>query len=363
MGWFQRFRPTVCAAAVWILVLAISAEVEAQASPTSCRGVDPVAASSSIEAGDAAIARATSLASRGRAAAARRAFEEALASYETACAAGAELALERRAIPLARLGRPLDAIVSLDAFLAAHPLESLPADDRARIESNHRSLERQVATLSITARPEATVWLAGRELGRTPILQHRLEAGGSIQLTLRAAGHQDWVQEVPLEPGITQRLAVELSPLPSQASASTQPSTESTLASETSSSQPSSVASEAEHPRPSSGGSDRVPWIAVASVAAAIGLGVGIGGVVLLSDRRGSMDGSCFGPVRSAIPGCLEIRAEYDLGVGLAIGGFVFAALAGASAIVLALLPGEERGASASIECSLGLGVACRGTF
>jgi hypothetical protein len=361
----------LCAATLGTMALAAPCRAVAQAGPAQCRGVDPGAAASAIAAGDEAVERAASLASRGRAAAARSAFEAALSSYDAACSAGADLALERRAIPLARLGRALDAIQSLDAFLAAHPLESLPPDDRARIESNRRSVERQVTTLSIAAQPPATASIDGREIGSTPITAYRLAAGGSVRVVLRAPGHQDWTQEVSLEPGTTQRLSVELVQLP--AAEPTPPlvsvpsptevadPTERTPARDTDTTVASGPG--AEEPVHGGGGSDRVPWIVVSGVVAAIGLGVGVGGVVLASDRRAALEGACFTVAAPLVPGCPSIVAEHDLGVGLAVGGFALAALAGTAAVVLAVLPEEHGGGGASLTCSVGLGISCRASF
>ncbi|MBX7195379.1 MAG: PEGA domain-containing protein [Sandaracinaceae bacterium] len=309
-------------------------------------------------------------------------FAEALASYDRACAAGADLALERRALALARLGRALDAVRSLDAFLAAHPLDTLPEADRARIESNRRSLERQVVTLAVASQPEATVLVNGREIGQTPILHHRLAAGGEIELTLRAPGHLDRVQQVTLEAGVAQRIVVQLSPIPATAEPVVEPVEVEPVAQEQAiepvEDSPSAesptrarpdtapIATRSEAERTPSQAMDRTPWVVVAGVVAAAGLGAGIGGVVLMSDRRSAMEGACFGLVPDVIPGCDAIRSEYDLGTGLAIGGFALAAIAGTAAVLIAVIPSgdEDPGSRTSLSCGLGLsGLACQGTF
>jgi hypothetical protein len=95
-------------------------------------------------------------------------LEAALASYDDACVAGEVTALERRATVLARLERPLEAIRSLDAFLARRPLATLDPRLRERVAANLTRLEERVATLDLTLTPEdAVVSVDGHvEVGR-----------------------------------------------------------------------------------------------------------------------------------------------------------------------------------------------------
>ena len=95
-------------------------------------------------------------------------LEAALSAYDDACLGGELSALERRATVLARLDLPLDAIRSLDAFLARRPLATLDTRLRERVAANLARLEARVASLDLTLSPEdASVTLDGRaEIGR-----------------------------------------------------------------------------------------------------------------------------------------------------------------------------------------------------
>lgn len=75
--------------------------------------------------------------------------EAALRAFNQQCAAGSDWALEQRAAVLVVLKRDLEAARSLDAFLARHPLESLPADVRVRVEKNTPLVYAHVGTLEI----------------------------------------------------------------------------------------------------------------------------------------------------------------------------------------------------------------------
>src|SRR5581483_757575 len=95
-----------------------------------------------------------------------------------ACAAGDDTALELRAYALAGLERYVEAAKSLDAFLAAPPIDTLPDDVKDRVEAQAPEILRHVASVSVTSKPDgARVSINHRPIGTTPIKDIRLAAG------------------------------------------------------------------------------------------------------------------------------------------------------------------------------------------
>lgn len=347
-----------------ILACGTLAASTSSAQVPSCHGTDPSRAASALEEGDAALGEAVRLRSRHRDERAAQAFERALAAYDAACTAGTDVALERRAIPLVRLGRPLEAIESLDAFIALHPLEGLSEADRARVESNLQVVEREVATLIVIAEPEADVLLDGAAVGRTPLPRLR-RLPGDVELTLRASGHVDAQRRVTLVRGESYRLEVRLEPEP------------------VASAEPVGAASPVLEPAPRSvppppampsvpveRGPDRFwGWAVGAGAVAAVAFAWGITGAVQMSDARNQLGGACFLPGSEALPGCADTRSRYDLGVGLAASGFPIGGALLITAISLGIVDalsvsGAADGPTVRLDCGLGVGSAtCRGTF
>ncbi len=156
---------------------------------------------------------------RGPSAESRRAWSEALEAYDRACTAGADEALERRAIPLFRLERALEAAESLDAFLAAHPMSSLEPAVRRRITANLRAIERAVATVVVTTSPaEAQVFVDDALRGQGPTARVRVAPETSVELEVRAEGYTTHRVVSTFSRGEDHVLAVQLVPLASAAS-------------------------------------------------------------------------------------------------------------------------------------------------
>lgn len=328
-----------------------------------CHGTDPSRAASALEEGDAALGEAVRLRSRHRDERAAQAFERALAAYDAACTAGTDVALERRAIPLVRLGRSLEAIESLDAFIALHPLDGLSEADRARVESNLQVVEREVATLIVIAEPEADVLLDGASVGRTPLVRLR-RLPGDVELTLRAPGHVDAQRHVTLVRGESYRLEVRLEPEPV---ASAEPVAEAGPVREPA---PRTVPPPPMASPPIERGPDRFwGWAVGTGAAAAVAFAWGITGAIVMTDARGELGGACFLPGSEALPGCDDTRSRYDLGVGLAASGFPIGGALLITAISLGIVDalsvsGAADGPTVRLDCGLGVGSAtCRGTF
>ncbi len=174
-------------AVVGVLVLACASRVHAQVPP--CEGDDAAAAATALDEGDRAADRAAAALQRHHAGDAEAAWSEALAAYDRACAAGEDQALERRAIPLFRLGRVAEAASSLDTFLADHPADQLDRAQARRVAANLRAIERRVATLVITPTPlTAVVTVGGIERG-VGTVRVRVAAETSVTVVARAEGY------------------------------------------------------------------------------------------------------------------------------------------------------------------------------
>ena len=134
--------------------------------PPHCDGTDKAAAEHQKSEGIAHYRRAK--AGQGDVA---TEFTTALASFDAACAAGDDTALELRGYALAGLERWVEALESLDAFLAAHPLLTLSDDIKGRVSAQLDELSTRTATLNVDTKPQhgVRVLVIHREMGATPI--------------------------------------------------------------------------------------------------------------------------------------------------------------------------------------------------
>jgi hypothetical protein len=359
MAFVHAFLRSFLLGSLVLLGVGLVGPTYAEAQIPSCRGTDPERAARAISAGDEAVAAASALRGRHRDDAARAAFERALASYDEACAAGTDLALERRAIPLSRLGRPLEAIESVDAFVRAHPLESLSEEDRARVESNVHAMERDVASLTVSSVPNAEVFVGGTSVGSSPLVRLRRLPQESVELVLRAPGYLDFAQQIELVPGETFRLEVRLERDPALVSVPPAPlnPVEPDIATGPAASGEDRAAAPLASARP-----DLTPWVVVTAAGAVVFGALGIVGTVWAIDRRLALGGACF-EFGAGVGECSGIRTEHDTGAGLAVGGFVVAAALATTAIVLAV-SGDDGDPRGSIACGVGpVSLGCRGRF
>jgi hypothetical protein len=172
-----------------VLVLSCTSVVHVHAQVPACEGDDAELAARSLDEGDRAADRAVLALQRRHAEEATTAWTEALAAYDRACTAGEDQALERRAIPLFRLGRVAEAASSLDIFLDDHPVEQLEPEIARRVTTNLRAIERRVATLTVLPTPEsATVIVDGRTVG-TGSTRVRVAAETNVTVVVRAPGY------------------------------------------------------------------------------------------------------------------------------------------------------------------------------
>ncbi len=191
----------------------------AGAQAPTCPGADTEGAARALSEGDRASDRAAAAVRRHRSEDAAREWAAALAAYDRACADGADEALERRAIPLFRLGRVVDAAVSLDSFLAIHAMDSLPAEVARRVAANLSVIERSVATLHLTTTPStAEIRVDGVPRGVGPGLRVRVAVQSPVTLEVVAGGYESQRATITYEPG-EHDVAVALRPVLSLAPA------------------------------------------------------------------------------------------------------------------------------------------------
>ena len=347
-------------------LLVFASGARAQEPVPRCGGSDPEAAARALAEGDAAVDRAVRLVQRRRDAEARAAYEAAVQAYDQSCAAGADRALERRAIPLSRLGRPLDAIRSLDAFVAAHPLSSLPEEDRRRLESNLHALERDVGSLAVDSTPPGRVRVDGAEQGSTPTPVLRVAPDAHVRIEVTAEGHEPASREIDVGRGVVSRVELNLVPVaPARASPSgTGPSTGPSSAELPSGG--GSTGSGAGPTLPPVAPSDDglVPWAIVSTSGAVLLLvGAAVSTAWMVSIETGQF-GSCLLAGAGATPACAGTISDHNTALGISIAGYVGAAALGTAAIVLWVMHGSHAPPPTSVTCGPGaLGLGCTGTF
>lgn len=173
------------------LMLSVPAVGVAQALPV-CDGHDVTGASEAFEAGNQLLTEATAEARARHRDRARELAAEALTHFDRQCELGDDGGLAERAAALMLMGEPLRSAQSYDAYLRDHPLVSLDARTRRRIEAN---LQPGVITVDVRGRVTATLFVDDLDFGpiprdgglRIPYGEHRLDAlapDGSVLTTV-----------------------------------------------------------------------------------------------------------------------------------------------------------------------------------
>lgn len=264
------------------------------------------------------------------------AMAEALLAFEAECAAGNILALEFRAYALGGLGRELEAIRTLDALLAAQPLEALPPSVRARITEQRPHLLARVASLSVRSNvADAQIALNGQQPTTLPLREHRL-APGRVELVVSAPGYAPWRREFHLVAGSTRdefvvltRALVDDEPVP-RGEISVDPSHGDTTSPRTS---PDTRAPEPRAPH------QLRPW-AVATLTG--GLVLGVTGIVASVWRVNRAEAYEQGCATEDLPGCTDVYDQFVAARGLQIGTFVGAGVLLGTSVLLWLLDSRQ---------------------
>ena len=273
----------------------------------------------------------------------------ALGFFEAACAAGDDTVLELRAYALAGVERFVEAAETLDAFLAAHPLETLSEETRTRVASQKPQILARVASLSVeTPSPGATVTVNHRVVGTTPLRPLRL-APGRYDVEVTAEGVGPTTRSLDLSAG---EHTESFAPAPTAP-----PATTATLA-----------ATHAPSSSSESSQASLMPWAIGTGVAAVVLIGAGIGGVAWANERSNTYNAvNC---ANTNATGCSSTLSQYHAARGIEIGGFVGAGAAAVASGLLFYLDHQraqvaKSGVSAGpVSCTIpGPGVVCSGVF
>jgi hypothetical protein len=259
----------------------------------------------------------------------------ALGFFEAACAAGDDSALELRAYALAGVERFVEAAQTLDAFLAIHPLDSLPPATRARLAQQQPEILGRVVSLTIeTPAPGAHVTLNHQSAGVTPLPHLRL-APGRYDIEVTPEGQPAITRSLDLVAGERTETFGPPAPGPTDARVALPPPTVDTGSSPT----------------------NLHPWALGTAIGAGVLLAAGIGGAVWANERSNTYNGAlCDGTSRT---GCASTLSQYYDARDLEIVGFVGAGLGAIASGVLFYLDHKSGSAPAAAIGSGGDGLSC----
>jgi hypothetical protein len=239
----------------------------------------------------------------------------ALGFFDAACAAGDTSALELRAYALAGLDRYVEAAKSLDAFLAIHDMDSLPDDVKQRVEAQTPEILNHVASLTVITKPEgAAIAINHRPAGIAPVKNIRLAAG-------------TYDIEATSERG-TQKRTVELGLGSHEEVFDFTPKTEEAPP-------PPPPPLPPEKPK---GKASLVPFIIGGGALAAIGAGIGIGGLAFASGQADSYNAMTCSKMPAPMP-CAGLRDGWSTGRAIGVVGLI---VGGLSAVTTGILLGVE---------------------
>jgi hypothetical protein len=313
-------------------------------------------------------------------------MREALAEFDRQCALGDDWALELRASVLFVLGRHVDAMESLDAFLTAHPLETLPSDVRGRVTANLPLLEERVATLRPRASmPGASIRVNGGAWRPLDGALLRVEPG-EARIEVSANGRVVAEATERFAAGTVSERTFDVRPPPAAAAAlpppaaqpAEPPMTGTEIAALESEAPPGLGGRRATTTRDvappatsatSGGGVDLVPWAVTVGVIAAVSLGVAVPLRIVSDDQWAQYQAAnCAASPR---PECDIVLDESITTLHASTALFVAGSVLTAGAIVLGIVQaasggsnGEDPRAAAGLTCVPGLlGASCRMDF
>lgn len=281
-----------------------------------CTGADAEGASAAFEEGNRLMAQAIEQAGRRRIDRARELAAEALTHFDRQCELGDDSALAERGAALMLMGEALASAQSYDAYLRLHPLSSMDARTRRRVEANLQPGS-MIAELEGEAAGALTLFVDDLEFGalpreetlRLPLGDHALEARNDAGEVLASA-------TVSLVEGASaSRVTLHLPVIEAS-----EPVTDAEPVLE-----PEPVVTPIEEP--TSTRPDYLPYYLATGIAAGVFLGAGIGLQVAADDRAQTYNRFCLDPTMP-YAGCGSVRSEYDGLFGAAIAGYVLAGLA-----------------------------------
>jgi hypothetical protein len=270
----------------------------------------------------------------------------ALGFLDASCAAGDDTALELRAYTLAAVERFVEAAKTLDAFLAAHPLDTLPPATRERLAAQQPAILTRVASLSVESPTAgAQVFINHQLAGLTPLHSVRL-APGRYDIEVAVEGGAPMARTVDLAAGErTETFTSPVAFVPVDAKAArTAPREQAPARSPT---QPSLR-----------------PWAVGTGIGALVLLVGGGAGAIWANERSSLYDTNNCATVPKV--GCSTALSEYHAAQGIEVAGFVGGGLAAVASGLLFYLDRGQRSASplpasaGSVSCRIpGMAVAC----
>lgn len=289
-----------------LALLATSLVSRAHAQLPECSGHDPAAASTEFEAGNALLTQAIDQASHRHADRAHQLATEALTHFDHQCELGDSSAYAERGASLLLLGEPLRSAQSYDAYLATHPLDSLEARTRRRIEPNL-----QPATIELEIQnPRGHLFLNDLDFGPLPRTTNVRVPLGEYRIEVRVDDIVVATEPASLSAETTfTHVSIFLPP-------------------ETTGALPPVVPVVTALPviqnRALPARTDYVPFYVVSAIATGVGLALGVGLVIAADERARTYNSLCFPTV---ISGCSSVLSERDTFLGVSVAGFVLGAI------------------------------------
>lgn len=291
------------------VALVLLAPGAARAQLPECTGHDVDGASAEFEAGNALLAQSIEQLSHRRVDRAHELATQALAHFDRQCELGDTSAYAERGAALLLLGEPLRSAESYDAYLRAHPLDSLDARTRRRLEPNL-----QPGTLDLEVEnPRGHLFVDELDFGalprttgvRVPYGEHVVEVRGddgsslaSTQVSLSAESSHAAVH-LFVEP-LVAAVEPEVVTVPVVAPPPPPP------------------------PEPASARTDFFPFYLASGITAGVGLAIGVGLVIAADERARTYNATCYPTI---VAGCTSVLSERDTDLVVSVIGFVVAGL------------------------------------
>jgi hypothetical protein len=320
-------RPRVLVVALLsaLTVTAVSLPHASAQDMPSCTGSDVDGAAQEFEQGNALMQQALGEVRR-HLERARVIAGEALQHFDRQCELGDTGALAERGAALMLMGQLLRSAQSFDAFLFLHPIETLDARTRRRIESN---LQPGTLRVTFTNRSEGRLFIDDLDFGllpratdvHVPYGSHEVEARDATGTVL---AHATVVLDAGSSVADALLAAPELTPVvvPVQQVTTPTPTPTSTP-----------------HPQPAAQRQDFLAYYIAAGAAAAVGVGLGIGGLLGADDRAQTWNTYCLD---GGYSGCDSVLSERDTDLGLAVAGFVVGGLGVAGIAIVAVMDASQ---------------------
>lgn len=291
-----------------------------------CTGHDAGGASTEFEAGNALMTQAIDQAGHRHMDRARELATEALARFDRQCELGDTSAFAERGAALLLLGEPLRSAQSYDAYLVLHPLDTIDARTRRRIEPN---LQPGTLVLEVES-PRGQLFVNDLDFGGLPETRELRLPYGELRVEVRDEHGAVLVfQDVSLTQEAS-RVELHLTVPPIEAEVTEPEVTAPVVTPPTPPTPP---------PPPPPERTDFVPFYIASAAVAGVGLALGIGMLIGADERARTYNAGCY-PV--IVAGCSDYLSERDTYIGVGIAGFVLGGLGVAGLITTWILDSSQ---------------------